>query len=149
MSNDILNLQNQLCFALYACSKEITKMYRPLLDKIGLTYTQYITLLALWEEEDSITVKKLGNKLLLDSGTLTPLLKKLEKNGLIERTRDKDDERNVIIVLTQQGRELKEKALEIPEKLVNQIDIDVNSLIKLRNDANKLLSSLNNNHVKK
>ncbi|MDF2947928.1 MAG: transcriptional regulator [Bacillales bacterium] len=143
MSNEILKLQNQLCFALYACSKEINKKYKPLLDKIGLTYTQYITLLVLWEE-DNITVKSLGNKLFLDSGTLTPLLKKLEKNGIIVRQRDKDDERNVFINLTQQGHELKEKALEIPEKLVNQIDVDINSLINLRNDANKLLVSLSN-----
>jgi DNA-binding MarR family transcriptional regulator len=148
MSNEILKLQNQLCFALYACSKEITKKYKPLLDKIGLTYTQYITLLALWEE-DNITVKSLGNKLFLDSGTLTPLLKKLEKNGIIVRHRDKDDERNVIINLTQQGNELKEKALEIPEKLVNQIDVDINSLMNLRNDANKLLDSLSNYEQKK
>ena len=93
---DLLKLENQLCFPLYACSKEIIKKYKPFLDKLDLTYTQYITMLVLWEEKN-INVKTLGDKLLLDSGTLTPLLKKLEEKGYIERKRSIKDERKLIV----------------------------------------------------
>lgn len=115
-NNDILKLDNQICFAIYACSREITKLYRPMLEEIDLTYTQYVTMLALWEQ-DCVTVTALGNKLYLDSGTLTPLLKKLEAAGHITRTRDRKDERSVIVELTPQGRALREKAVSIPEQL--------------------------------
>ena len=103
---DILKLDNQLCFSLYVCSKEIIRKYKPLLEPYGLTYTGYIIMMALWEEDD-ITIKSLGEKLFLDSGTLTPLLKKLESQGYIVRNRSKKDERNVYINLTKKGKDLK------------------------------------------
>ncbi len=121
MENDqLLKLDNQLCFALYVCSKEVIKKYKPLLEPLGLTYTGYITLLALWEKDNS-TVKELGEKLYLDSGTLTPVLKKLEALGYIERRRWKKDERTVKIVLTEKGMQLKEKAICVPSSLISSI----------------------------
>lgn len=115
--DEILKLDNQLCFALYVCSKEIIRKYKPILDPLGLTYTSYITLLALWEE-DNITVKELGGKLYLDSGTVTPILKKLEKANLVYRKRSNTDERNVYISLTNEGSSLKEKATSVPNDLI-------------------------------
>ncbi len=120
-----LKLDNQLCFQLYAASKEIIRQYSPLLDELDLTYTQYITLLALWEK-DQISVKELGSKLYLDSGTLTPLLNKLKQKGLIEKNRHEKDGRELIISLTKKGRNLKEKALDIPESIAK--------CVKLKND---------------
>ncbi|MBQ5580666.1 MAG: MarR family transcriptional regulator, partial [Clostridia bacterium] len=96
--DELLKLDNQLCFSLYVCSKEVIKRYKPLLEPYGLTYTGYITMMALWEK-DNVNVKELGSRLFLDSGTLTPLLKKLEVQGYVERTRDPRDERNIIIRL--------------------------------------------------
>ena len=113
---DCLRIYNQLCFPLYACSKEIVKRYKPYLDPLDLTYTQYITMMVLWEEKE-ITVKALGDKLFLDSGTLTPVLKKLEQKGYVKRSRSKDDERNLIITLTKEGEELKKQASQIPAKM--------------------------------
>ncbi len=113
---EVLKLKNQLCFPLYAVSKEIVKRYTPFLDKIGLTYTQYIAMMVLWEEKE-ITVKELGNRLLLDSGTITPVLKTLEKKGYVTRRRSETDERVVIAMLTEEGLALREKAAEIPEKI--------------------------------
>ncbi|MDC7278599.1 MarR family transcriptional regulator [Butyrivibrio fibrisolvens] len=113
---DCLKISNQLCFPLYACSKEIVKRYKPYLDPIDLTYTQYITMMVIWEEKE-ITVKALGDKLFLDSGTLTPVLKKLEQKGYVKRSRSKDDERNLIITLTKDGEELKKQASAIPAKM--------------------------------
>lgn len=115
-------LSNQLCFLLYANSRHVIKMYKDLLDPLGLTYTQYITLIALWEN-DHQTVSALGHKLALDSGTLTPLLKKLEKDGHISRSRDPEDERRVWIDLTKQGHLLSKKAEHIPEKLASCVDM--------------------------
>lgn len=126
-----LKLDNQLCFAVYACAREITKLYHPLLRELGLTYTQYITMLALWEE-DQVTVKQLGQRLYLDSGTLTPLLKKLEQMGFLTRKRDKQDERSVIIALSEQGVNLKERATEIPEKLFCQAGVSQEEATELR-----------------
>lgn len=111
-----LKLENQLCFPLYACSRETIRLYKPFLDELDLTYTQYISMLVLWEK-GSITVKELGNALYLDSGTLTPLLKKLEAKGLINRTRSKDDERNLIISITNEGNAMKDRALHIPAEM--------------------------------
>lgn len=111
-----LKLKNQLCFPLYAVSKEIVKRYTPFLDEIGLTYTQYIAMMVLWEERE-VTVKELGNRLLLDSGTITPVLKTLEKKGYVTRRRSETDERVVIAMLTEEGMPLRERALEIPEKI--------------------------------
>ncbi len=110
---DALRLGNQICFPLYACSREIIKRYTPLLDEIGLTYTQYITMMVLWEER-SINVRDLGDRLFLDSGTLTPLLKKLEEKGLVTRERSKRDERNLIVTITDKGDALKERAVDVP-----------------------------------
>ena len=113
---DSLKLDNQLCFPLYACAKEIVRQYKPYLDEIDLTYTQYVTMMVLWEE-DNLSVKALGKRLYLDSGTLTPLLKKLEAKGYLTRTRSADDERSVIISLTDDGLALRDKALAVPEHM--------------------------------
>ena len=119
---DCLKLKSQLCFPLYACSKEIIRKYKPFLDKFDLTYTQYITMMALWENE-SMNVRELGLVLFLDSGTLTPVLKKLESKGYLERKRSKEDERNLFITLTEEGLALKDKALPIPYEMVKCIDM--------------------------
>ncbi|MEE3428272.1 MAG: MarR family transcriptional regulator [Ruminococcus sp.] len=115
-NSDTLKLENQLCFPLYACSKEIVRRYKPYLDKIDLTYTQYITMMVMWEVKQ-INVKELGEKLYLDSGTLTPLLKKLESKDYVKRERSKHDERNLIVTITEKGEALKSKAVDIPEKV--------------------------------
>lgn len=140
-SNDWMKLENQFCFAVYACSREITKLYRPFLDELGITYTQYVTLLALWEKDD-VTVKELGGRLYLDSGTLTPLLKKLESMGLIERERDPMDERNVRIRLTAQGTDLKRKAVEIPQQVFCQTGMKQEELVALRDTLSHLLQQI-------
>ncbi|MGO4948871.1 MarR family winged helix-turn-helix transcriptional regulator [Paenibacillus sp. DRB1-1] len=108
-----LKLDNQLCFAIYACSREITKLYQPYLEKLGVTYSQYLVLIVLWEREEC-TVKELGEALYLDSGTLTPLLKRLQNAGMIDRKRSTQDERKVLISLTTEGSALREKALSVP-----------------------------------
>ena len=113
----IQKLDNQLCFSLYACSKEIIQKYKMLLEPFGLTYTSYIVLLALWEEDDQ-TVKELGQKLYLDSGTLSPVLKKLEGGGFVKRERSKRDERSVSITLTAKGKRTQESALTIPKTML-------------------------------
>ena len=116
MAYEQLKLENQLCFPLYACAKEVVKQYKPYLDAVGLTYTQYIAMMALWEH-GSVNVKTLGEYLYLDSGTLTPLLKKLELHGLILRERSGEDERNVLVRLTPAGMALEKQASEIPFKM--------------------------------
>ena len=118
MSNefDTLKLENQLCFPLYACSREIVKKYKPYLDELDLTYTQYITMMVMWEKKQ-INVKELGECLFLDSGTLTPLLKKLEQKGWVTRQRAKSDERVLIVTLTEAGDELRKKAVTVPQKM--------------------------------
>ncbi len=113
LSDQALRLDNQLCFALYSASLAMTKLYKPLLDALGITYPQYLVLLVLWER-DGITVSELGERLSLDSGTLTPLLKRLETAGLVSRLRDTQDERRVLVRLSAAGRELKERAARIP-----------------------------------
>jgi len=110
---DALKIENQLCFPLYACSREIIKLYKPFLDKLDLTYTQYITMMVLWERK-SINVKSLGDVLYLDSGTLTPLLKKLEAKGFVSRRRSTADERSLIVSITPEGEALREHALAVP-----------------------------------
>ncbi|NTV78967.1 MAG: MarR family transcriptional regulator [Clostridiales bacterium] len=118
-----LKLENQLCFPLYACAKEIVKKYKPMLDEIDLTYTQYITMMVLWEHKE-INVKSLGEYLYLDSGTLTPVLKKLESKKYITRKRSAEDERNLMITITQVGEELAKKAMDIPEKIGKCVELD-------------------------
>ena len=120
---DSLKLQNQLCFPLYACSKEIIRAYKPFLDEIDLTYTQYITMMVLWEKKE-MNVKTLGENLYLDSGTLTPVLKKLESKGFLERKRSKEDERNLIVSITPVGEALKEKAKSIPDRIGSCLNLD-------------------------
>lgn len=135
-NNDVygrLKLENQLCFPIYLCSKEFINKYTPLLEEINLTYTQYIVMMYFWEKKES-NVKELGNAILLDSSTLTPLLKKLEAKGFIKRERSKEDERNLIIRLTEEGEKLKEKALCIPEK--------IGECINLTDEEKKTLYSL-------
>ncbi len=141
MNYDSLKLENQLCFPLYACSKEIIKKYKPFLDPLGLTYTQYITLMALWEESN-VTVKALGDRLYLDSGTLTPLLKKMESQGLVIRERSPQDERNVYIKLTEKGRALKDTALAVPQQMRSCISLSEQEMILMRNLLNKVLRQL-------
>jgi len=119
---DCLKLDNQICFPLYACSKEIIRRYRPMLDELDLTYTQYIAMMVLWEKGSS-SVTDLGDKLYLDSGTLTPVLKSLESKGYVTRERSKEDERSVVISLTDAGRELREKAVTIPSRMGSCIPI--------------------------
>ena len=114
--DELLKLDHQLCFPLYAAARQVVSLYTPYLKELGLTYTQYIVFLVLWEK-DGIPVGELGRRLYLDNGTLTPLLKKLESAGYVSRSRAKDDERVVTVTLTDQGRELKTKAREIPLKV--------------------------------
>lgn len=113
---DCLKIENQLCFPLYACSKEVVRRYKPYLDELDLTYTQYITMMILWDERTT-NVKTLGKRLYLDSGTLTPLLKKLEAKGFITRQRSKEDERNLVVHVTEAGMKLRGRAVDIPAKM--------------------------------
>jgi MarR family transcriptional regulator, organic hydroperoxide resistance regulator len=136
-----LLLDNQLCFAVYACSREITKLYRPLLDELGLTYPQYLVMLVLWES-DEITVKQLGDRLYLDSGTLTPLLKRLEAIELITRERSREDERKVYIRLTAQGRQLKARASNVPQQLYCKSDLPIDEYVRLKEEFRHLLGRI-------
>lgn len=140
LDNEQLKLENQLCFPLYASAKEVVKRYKPYLDEIGLTYTQYIAMMVLWEHQ-TINVKTLGEYLHLDSGTLTPLLKRLEAAGFIKRKRDSKDERNVIIKLTPAGEALKEPASLIPEKIKQCLPISDEEAITLYRLLYKILGS--------
>ena len=130
---DALKLSKQLCFPLYACSREMIKLYKPWLDELGLTYTQYITMMVLWENH-ATTVKSLGQELYLDSGTLTPLLKKLEEKGLVTRRRSEQDERNLIVTLTEKGEALREEALHIPAEMTKCVNLpreDIRELYRM------------------
>ena len=127
---DVLRLDHQLCFPLYACAKEVVRRYKPFLDEIDLTYTQYITMTVLWEKKQ-VTVKELGESLFLDSGTLTPLLKKMERKGLLTRERSKEDERVLLVTITDEGEALKEKAVNVPTQLMSCITMDPEDAAKL------------------
>ena len=120
---DALKLKNQLCFPLYSCSKEIVKAYKPYLDELDLTYTQYITMMVMWEHRE-LRVKDVGKRLFLDSSTLTPLLKRLEEKGYVVRKRSTQDERDLIVTLTDSGEALKEKAVTVPERLSACVDLE-------------------------
>ena len=135
---DALKLENQLCFPLYACARETTRKYKPFLDAIELTYTQYIVMMVLWEKKQ-VNVKELGKCLYLDSGTLTPLLKKLEAKGLISRNRSTQDERNLIIELTETGEALKDKALTIPQQMAQCVNLEPEEAMTLYRILYKLL----------
>ena len=121
-NEELLRLDNQICFPMYVASKEIVRRYIPLLNKLDLTYTQYITLLALWEK-DHITVKELGEKLYLDSGTLTPLLNKLEKKGYIIKNKSDKDGRELVVIVTDKGLELKQKAIDVPPEIAKCVNL--------------------------
>lgn len=138
---DGLKLENQICFPLYACSKEIVRKYKPFLDQLDLTFTQYIVMLVLWEQK-KLNVKELGERLYLDSGTLTPVLKKLEAKGYVDRNRSLKDERNLIVSITKKGEGLKEKATDIPERLKEIINLSQKEIQELYDLLYKLLDTL-------
>ena len=137
----MLKLDNQLCFALYSASLAMTKVYKPLLDELGLTYPQYLAMLVLWER-DGLMVSKLGAQLFLDSGTLTPLLKRLETSGLISRIRAVEDERRVHITLTAAGRKLKTRATKIPACILSASQCSVPELVALTQQVQALRQRL-------
>lgn len=139
---DILKLDHQLCFPLYAASREVTRLYHPFLSKLDLTYTQYVTMLVLWENSP-LNVKDLSQRLHLDSGTLTPLLKGLEKKGYITRTRSSDDERFLIVALTPEGLALRDEALSIPEKVTQCISLSEDEAKTLYTLLYKVLETTN------
>ncbi|MGY3052249.1 DNA-binding MarR family transcriptional regulator [Pedobacter sp. UYEF25] len=136
---DLLKLEHQICFPAYAFSRKLTSLYRPLLKELDLTYPQYLVLMVLWEEKQH-TVNQLGEKLDLDSGTLTPLLKRLEQKGFVTRNRSKTDERVVMVSLTETGMQLKARAKDIPKKLVKCLDVSMEQLIQFRDLLNKMLN---------
>lgn len=138
---DVLKLSNQLCFPLYVCSKEVVRSYKPFLDEIDLTYTQYITMMALWEKGE-INVKDLGEILYLDSGTLTPVLKKLEQKGYICRNRSHEDERVLIVTVTPEGEKLRERAVEIPAKMSSCISLSQEEAQMMYGLLHKLLQNM-------
>ena len=141
MSNsefDALKLENQLCFPLYAAAREVVKRYRPYLDALDLTYTQYITMMVMWEQKE-ITVKALGEKLFLDSGTMTPVLKSLEAKGLVTRKRSVADERSVSVSITEKGEALKDPALPIPEEMTKCVNLEKEEIRDLYRMLYKML----------
>lgn len=138
---DALKLENQICFPLYACSKEIVRKYKPFLDDLDLTYTQYITMMVMWEEKQ-INVKNLGKQLYLDSGTLTPLLKKMEAKGYISRKRAKEDERNLLVTITPEGEALRERAKDIPAHMGACINIKPEEMKELYTILYKVLKQM-------
>ena len=142
----MLQLDNQLCFALYSASLAMTKVYKPLLDELGLTYPQYLAMLVLWER-DGLMVSELGQRLYLDSGTLTPLLKRLETSGYISRIRDVEDERRVYITLTSSGRKLKTRAAKIPGCILSASQCALPELVALTNQVQGLRQRLATQHL--
>lgn len=138
---DMLKLENQLCFPLYAASKEVVRHYKPFLDEMDMTYTQYITMMVMWEHKE-LTVKELGHYLYLDSGTLTPLLKTMEKKGWVERNRSKEDERVLVVTITDAGEKLKEKAVHVPEKMSACVKLEREEAVQLRKILHKIIESL-------
>ncbi len=136
-----LKLENQICFPLYVIAKEITGLYRPFLDELDMTYPQYLVMMVLWEH-DGMTVSCIGEKLYLDSGTLTPLLKRLEAKGLITRQRKKEDERVVEIFITEAGKQLKSRACSVPEKIIASTKVDPEELIRLKESVQNIIKTL-------
>jgi DNA-binding MarR family transcriptional regulator len=139
--SDPLHLESQLCFALHAASRAMTAAYQPLLEELGITYPQYLVLLVLWEE-DGARVSRLGERLHLDSGTLTPLLKRVEAHGLVERRRSAEDERAVEVFLTTTGKRLKKRALDVPAALLCKTGLSLPELVKLRDTLKGLTREL-------
>ncbi len=144
MNYDHLKLENQLCFPVYAASRLITREYQPYLDELDITYPQYLVLMILWEK-DEIPVNDIAKKLILNTNTITPLLKRMEKQGLVHRERSSEDERKVIVKLTDKGNQLKERAVLIPERLANQLlagSMNVEELVHLKNELGKIIDHL-------
>ena len=137
-----LELDRQLCFPLYATSRALTRTYAPLLEPVGLTYPQYLTMLALWAQPDGMTVGELGRRLRLDSGTLTPLLKRLEGAGLVARRRDPSDERRVVVTLTDEGERIQDDVAHVPEAVASQLGLTLDEGITLHTLLHKLLHTL-------
>ncbi|MBQ6104793.1 MAG: MarR family transcriptional regulator [Lachnospiraceae bacterium] len=140
---DCIKLENQLCFPLYVCSKEIVRRYKPFLDELELTYTQYIAMMALWEHE-TMNVRQLGECLYLDSGTLTPVLKTLEGKGYVQRKRCETDERSVIVAVTEAGMELREKAVTIPPRMGACVNITQEDAVELARILKKIIAGVTN-----
>lgn len=140
MSDDCLELKNQLCFPIYVCAREIIKAYNPHLEQLNLTYTQYLVMMVLWERKE-VTAKGLGDELCLDSGTLTPLLKKLEKKGFIIRERSSKDERSLLINITEAGEKLRAAAVKVPLAMCNCVDLTKADVQQLR----RILAKIKNN----
>ena len=138
---DCLKLENQLCFPLYACSKEIVRKYKPALDRLDLTYTQYIAMMVLWEKKET-NVKELGKCLFLDSGTLTPMLKKLEQKGYISRRRSAEDERNLLVGITEKGAALRDEALSVPAEVGQCVRLEPEEAQALYSILYKILGGL-------
>ena len=136
----MLKLENQLCFPLYACAKEIVRRYTPFLEPLGLTYTQYIAMIVMWEHK-SISVRDMGKLLFLDSGTLTPMLKKMEKAGWIQRKRSENDERVVIVTITPEGEKLHDEASEIPAKMAGCVKLESEEAMQLYALLHKLIKT--------
>ena len=139
---EALKLENQLCFPLYACAREVVKKYKPFLDDIGLTYTQYVTMLVLWEKPE-ITSKEIGERLHLDSGTLTPVIKKLADKGLVTRRRAPEDERNLVVALTDAGLALRDRAARIPGQMAGCVRLDPEDARTLYRILYQLLEGVN------
>lgn len=139
-----LKLSNQLCFPLYACAKEVVRSYTPFLEPLGLTYTQYVAMMVLWEHR-SIGVKEMGELLFLDSGTLTPMLKKMEQRGWLTRERSRSDERRVVVTITPEGEELQERAQDVPAQVVQCVSLGGEDMIELHRLLGGLLDSFKNN----
>ncbi|WP_110114818.1 MarR family transcriptional regulator [Bacillus sp. CGMCC 1.16541] len=150
MSNSYeqLKLEHQLCFTIYAASREITKVYKPLLEQLHVTYPQYLALLVLWEERE-VSVKQLGERLYLDSGTLTPMLKRMEQQGLLTRQRSLADERVVTVRLTQNGEQLKDQACQIPNAVFSMSNQSPEQLSQLKQTLNELLKALHSYNTAK
>lgn len=138
---DSLKLENQLCFPLYAAAKEIVRHYKPFLDELDMTYTQYIAMMVLWEHEE-VTVKELGEYLFLDSGTLTPVLKTMEKKGWVKRCRSKEDERVLNVSITDVGRDLKEQAVLVPQRIASCVTLEKEEAQVLYKLLYKLLGNM-------
>ena len=141
-AEQLLRLDNQICFAVYSAAHAFNRVYKPLLDRLGLTYPQYLVMLVLWER-DNVPLKTIGERLFLDSGTLTPLLKRLEAAELIKRTRSKEDERQVLIELTAEGEELREKAKSVPQSILAASACSVGELVAMKDEIVALRDRLN------
>ena len=138
---ECLRLDNQVCFPLYACAKEVVRQYRKPLEKLGLTYTQYIVMMVLWEHGD-MTEGEIGKKVHLESGTLAPLLKRLEKQGYISRSRHNSDERSLYVELTEEGKSLKDKAIKVPSEIEGFLQLPKEDIVQLKRILDRAVGSM-------